>query len=282
MVTFISEKVTKEITRIYEISGVQMYLIEGSKRAALIDTGSGVGDLSGFIRTLTKLPITVLLTHGHVDHAMGTFQFEDVYMNFKDKEIYQAHCSMEMRKNYLSTMSPAAKFAEVTIEDYLPEASCERFHDLKDGDVFDLGGITVEAVYCPGHTPGSTFFWIHGCDVLITGDGCNYFTMLQDKFCLTVSEYEKHLMHAIERTKGKYTDIYLSHGQVIVPSSLLENVVLVCKEIEAGIDDKVPFEFMGVKGMVAKAFGSSGGSGYMRLDGGFGNIVYNPERIWQQ
>ena len=143
-------------------------------------------------------------------------------------------------------------------------------------------GITVEAVYCPGHTPGSTFFWIHGCDVLITGDGCNYFTMLQDKFCLTVSEYEKHLMHAIERTKGKYTDIYLSHGQVIVPSSLLENVVLVCKEIEAGIDDKVPFEFMGVKGMVAKAFGSSGGSGYMRLDGGFGNIVYNPERIWQQ
>ena len=42
-----------------------MYLVEGSETAALIDTGMGSGDLAAYIKTLTKLPVIVLITHGH-------------------------------------------------------------------------------------------------------------------------------------------------------------------------------------------------------------------------
>ena len=48
-----------------------MYLVEGTEKAALIDTGYGVGNLKGYIKTLTEKPLIVLITHGHLDHVAG-------------------------------------------------------------------------------------------------------------------------------------------------------------------------------------------------------------------
>ena len=64
------------------------------------------------------------------------------------------------------------------------------------------------------------------------------------------------------------------HGMK-VPVTLMKNVLEVCKEIEEGKDDRVPFTFLNLNGFVAKAYSKN----YMRTDGGFGNIVYNPDRI---
>jgi glyoxylase-like metal-dependent hydrolase (beta-lactamase superfamily II) len=65
-----------------------MYLIEGKEKAALIDTGVGVGDLKPFIRELTDKPLIVLVTHGHVDHALGAVSFDEVYMSHIDETVY--------------------------------------------------------------------------------------------------------------------------------------------------------------------------------------------------
>ena len=45
MVTFKSEKITEHLTRIHGITGELMYLAEGTQKAALVDTGSGIGSL---------------------------------------------------------------------------------------------------------------------------------------------------------------------------------------------------------------------------------------------
>jgi glyoxylase-like metal-dependent hydrolase (beta-lactamase superfamily II) len=277
MVKFYSEKTSDKITRIFAPGGEQMYLAEGKEKAALIDTGSGVGDLKMYISTLTNLPVIVLITHGHVDHAMGSAQFDEIYMSFMDKDIYMAHSSMDLRKAYLASFS---RFAGIEERDYIPVRSLERFHDIKDGDIFDLGGLTIEAVSCAGHSPGSMMFLICEEQALISGDACNFFTMLQDDSCLGLSTYERNLKITCEKVKGRYTTIYLSHGKYKPPVTLLENVIAVCEEIKAGTDDKVPFEFLGTKGYVAKDYEKSGNAIYMRIDGGFGNIVYTPNRIW--
>lgn len=273
MVKFHSEKISEHITRIYGLTEEQMYLVRGSQKAALIDTGSGAGSLRSYVETLTDKPVTVLLTHGHVDHAMGAPEFDTVYMSREDDYIYSQHCELEARKGYLS-QSP--DFDKIVEEDYIPVASADSFHDLREGDVFDLGGISVEVYSCPGHTKGSLCMLIREERTLITGDACNTFTFLFDTYSTGLSTYEKNLTALKEKTAGKFDRILLSHGPGReYPVELIDEVLEVCEDIKSGNVDDLPFEFMGKKAFIAKAMEMGGG----RLDGKLGNIVYDKERV---
>ena len=59
---------------------VQSFLVVGEERAALIDTGAGMGNLAKEVKEITDKPLYVLNTHGHVDHAGGNGQFPVVYL----------------------------------------------------------------------------------------------------------------------------------------------------------------------------------------------------------
>ena len=61
-----THKVEDGITRIESLqTGEYMYLIEGTDRAILIDTGMGLGNIKEYVDGLTKLPYDVVL-HGYV------------------------------------------------------------------------------------------------------------------------------------------------------------------------------------------------------------------------
>ena len=71
-VTYQTEQITPTITRILLPGQVFAYLVKGTERAALIDTGLGVGDLRAYVESLLDgMPYEVILTHGHLDHAAG-------------------------------------------------------------------------------------------------------------------------------------------------------------------------------------------------------------------
>ena len=74
---FKTRQVTNSVTRITGVTGEQMYLIQGTRRAVLVDTGCGIGDLSALVTQMTRLPVTVILTHGHLDHALGARPFDE-------------------------------------------------------------------------------------------------------------------------------------------------------------------------------------------------------------
>ena len=277
MVVFEKEQVSDRIIRIYGINGEQMYLILGEKQAALIDTGSGVGDLKGFVEGLTDLPVRVILTHGHVDHAMGAPQFEKVYLSPDDWALYDEQSPYEVRNAYLQS-SPS--FQKLTPEDYIPVRDHTFLRPIRDGQLFDLGGITIEAVLCPGHTMGSMMFLMRELDTLIAGDACTFFTMLQGDGCSGVYTYEKSLKAALLRVGGRYNRVLMSHSRLEAPVDLIEEVLEVCEEVRLGKDDHIPFTFLGTHGFVAKAYGNNGVSAYKRLDGKTGNLVYDETRIW--
>lgn len=74
---FKSEKINTAVTAIRSRSGEIMYLIEGLEKAILIDTCVGIKEFRNFVENLTRKPITVLITHGHMDHAnfMGNINY---------------------------------------------------------------------------------------------------------------------------------------------------------------------------------------------------------------
>ena len=271
---FRTEKLTGRITRIHAFCGEIMYLVEGADRAALIDTGSGIGDLKKCVDHLTDKPCIVLLTHGHVDHAMGAAQFDPVYMNFRDEHIFRQHATQDFREESLQTLVPPY---QADASDLQPSPDPGSFRDLEEGDRFDLGGITVEVYACPGHTPGSMVMLFPEERILLTGDACNPFTFLFDTYSTSVEEYEESLKALDEKLSGRFDRILVSHGSGEGYPEMIRDVIQVCEDIKARRTDDIPFDFRNRKGagLIAKETFFSDDPN-VRMPG---NIVYNPDRI---
>ena len=272
---FKAERIDDQVTCIRSLSGELMYLIEGEERALLMDTCLGCGSIRAFVEGLTDKPLTVVLSHGHIDHAMGAPEFDKVYMNHADIPIYQEMNDVQGRRGYIQGNVAPELYAQIKDEDFVAPTDME-FLDLTDGMEFDLGGICVQALALRGHTPGSMVFYIPQKRTLILGDACNTFTFMFSG-PVSIEEYRKNLAALRDRMEGKVDRVYLCHHLMEVPPSIMDEVIAVCDDIMAGNTDDVPFDFMGMKAYIAKAVEP----GQPRADGKLGNVVYAKEHIWK-
>lgn len=281
MVEFKPVRVSERILRIWAPGLEQMYLVTGEKRAALIDTGSGAGDLLGFVRRYTDLPLVVLLTHNHMDHAMGSAQFEEVWLSREDIDGFDREHADRDRRWRLKMEAPS--FTQIEESDYISIDDPARYCALNDGDRFDLGGLTIRAVALPGHTPGSMMFLVEEERTLLLGDACGNFTMMQGATSLPLSRYKAALRMAKTQTDGLYNRLCLSHDDLNPPLDLFERMIELIEEIHASKDDRVPFHYMDTAGFIAKRCipvenGPYGTGSNLRVDGGFPNMIYDPAR----
>ena len=108
-----------------------LYLVEGSNKALLIDAGTKIKDLDKIVATITKKPVMLVATHVHPDHVGESIDvFPELYINQADT---------------------------VNIPQFMPNYKGTVKY-LKDEQLIDLGGRTIEVVFTPAHTPGSTSF----------------------------------------------------------------------------------------------------------------------------
>ena len=86
------EKISKgpyDIWKINERLEATMYLVCGSEKACMIDTAYGLTDLKELTAELTGLPVSVINTHGHIDHVFGNRWFEHAMIHPADQALYQ-------------------------------------------------------------------------------------------------------------------------------------------------------------------------------------------------
>lgn len=258
-----------------------MYLAEGDDKALLIDTGVGIGSLKKFVTDLTDKEISVLITHGHVDHAMGAGEFDRVYMNHDDEEVYKNHSRMEQRVEYVRSTAEYTPGCEelrnIGPDDFIESKEFSEFLPLEAGMKFELGGITVEVLNGKGHTPGTMIPLIREMGILITGDACNGFTFLFEPTCSTVESYKEMLVNLKKETDGKYDRVLLFHGPGDGEMNLIDGVIEVCDNIMQGDSDEIPFEGIGCKGLIARAMNFRT---FSRVDGGVGNVIYRENGIF--
>lgn len=166
-------EVRPNVYRIENI-GVHMDLLVGEHHALLFDTGYGFDDLHGLVRRITDLPLYVVNSHGHVDHAAGNWQFDEVFIHPADVTVCIEHNGRQMRMAELDTAVLPEGF---DLEDYLSH-DCGNLRPVTEGDVFELGGITLEVVELPGHTAGSIGLYYQEERILYVGDAVNCFLWL--------------------------------------------------------------------------------------------------------
>ena len=275
-------KLDPRLFQFTDIAGTHCFLIIGDEKAALLDTGAGYGSLREQVSRTTRLPVQVLITHGHVDHAMGPGEFQNVWMSPLDEAIYREHSRTEIRMDYIESCAWAGEKPQVTEKELKPVKPFEQLHPLSSGDTFDLGGVTLEVHEGAGHTPGCVTILIPELRTLLLGDACNEFTYLFDENCSTVAEYRKMLLRLDRATHGRYDRVLVCHGPYcLAPAELLNSVIAVCDDILQGNADAVPVQIPiksihSASTVIAKAMDTAT---FSRVDGGIGNVVYNPKRI---
>jgi glyoxylase-like metal-dependent hydrolase (beta-lactamase superfamily II) len=281
---YTSEQLTPHLWRLKDSFGVAMYLVVGQQCAALLDTGYGLTGLRDTVCQITDLPVIVLLSHGHIDHAFGIYEFADVpvYMHPLDAETYKTHSDMAYRERFLRSSG-----FEFHTEDFQPERPIQ-FEPIHDEQTFDLGGITVKAYHVPGHTKGMVMFLIAEERIILFGDACGPNTMIMEDCSGNLSDYRASLLR-LKVHENEYDRVIRNHGTCESEKGLLDVVIDVCGRILNGTDAKRPLPqrmqemfptklteapiCYSAKEMVATAAGPK------PIDGIEGNINYRADKV---
>ena len=147
------------------------YLILGEKRALLLDTGLGVGQISDVVARLSSLPVTVINSHTHFDHVGGNVEFKNIW----NRDLSYTRKNMRGQPNAYSrdTLAPERLCGP------LPSGTDTKSHSirpwksthwLRDHERIDLGGRIIEVIFTPGHTPDSLTLFDRANGLLFTGD----------------------------------------------------------------------------------------------------------------
>jgi len=138
--------------------GTNCWLIaaDGAAGAVVVDPGFEPASVHAMLDSAGKHASGVLLTHAHADHAMqaGAFAGEDlpVWIHPADAVAFR---DPDAWANGSGT----------------PLTPVKDLRTFDDGDVLRLGGgIAVEVLHTPGHTPGSCCFRVEGDALIFSGD----------------------------------------------------------------------------------------------------------------
>ena len=201
------------IFEIDEFDCASVFVIVGSERALVLDTGTGIGDLRWVIEhKITDKPYDVVLTHNHADHIGGAGFFDEVWIHEADSDWTDLPVppTLEGRKFYARLIANRENKnysydAERDIVEW-PKEPVK--HIMRDGQVFDLGGRRVTVYHCPGHTPGECAVIDDKSRVLLIGDACNRNLLIPDE---VMEEAEKGLERLLALKGTAYDAVYNSH-----------------------------------------------------------------------
>jgi glyoxylase-like metal-dependent hydrolase (beta-lactamase superfamily II) len=146
------------------------YLILGSRRALMFDTGMGIGDLKALTSQLTQLPLMILNSHTHNDHVGNNWQFDSVYS--LDTEFSRSN-SRGSREDAQAEIAPGEVCGALPAGFKRDEYAVRPWKIagwVHNGQRIDLGGRTIEIIATPGHTPDSMTLLDRANGLLFTGD----------------------------------------------------------------------------------------------------------------
>jgi len=145
------------------------YLLNGSKQSLLIDTGLGICNIYNEVIQLTDNPITAVATHIHWDHIGGHQSFPDFYAHQEELNWLRGEFPLTMEQIKEMVVERCDLPEGYHVDEYkFFQGDPTRI--LKDNDMIDIGGRSIQVQHTPGHSPGHMCFWEKERGYLFTGD----------------------------------------------------------------------------------------------------------------
>ena len=145
------------------------YLLNGTERSLLIDTGLGICNISEIVAELTDKPVTAVATHIHWDHIGGHKYYPDFYAHAAELAWLDGGFPqpVEQIRKYVSDRCDLPKDFDLNSYEFF-QGKPARI--LYGDEVIDLGERSVKVLHTPGHSPGHMCFWEAEKGCLYTGD----------------------------------------------------------------------------------------------------------------
>lgn len=128
-----------------------------TRRAAIVDPGGDLPLLLAALRTHGATPESILLTHGHIDHAGAAAELAEMLavpvIGPAPEDAFLLDGLVESGRRFGLDARP------VTPDRWLEE-----------GESVAVGAASLEVFRCPGHTPGHVVFLDRAGGVAIVGD----------------------------------------------------------------------------------------------------------------
>jgi len=217
------------------------FLIIGSVKSVLFDTGMGISDISRVVEKLTNTEVVIVNSHTHFDHVGDNWRFPEIFVYADDRavEILKKGQSHEMIR---FDAAPDKFFKQppsgFEIEKWqIRPVDEENVRLLHHGDIVDLGNRKLEILHTPGHTHDSIMLLDRQNRALFTGD-----TFYPDLlFAFFRDEWGNSDLQIYENTIRKLTKLipdldylYPCHLKPLVAPDILTDVAKAFEAINKG------------------------------------------------
>ncbi len=130
---------------------------EHTREGVVVDPGDDVTEILKIVHRHGLRVKTIVVTHAHIDHIGGAQKLKEatgalVSMSANDIPLYD---HLDMQAAWLGMRPPDRT---------------EIDSPAREGERLRAGGIEMEVLDTPGHTPGSISLWIPSAKRLIAGD----------------------------------------------------------------------------------------------------------------
>ena len=200
-----------------EDGGVRFFLLTGTEKALLIDSGMNISNVREIAGSITPLPVFLLNTHADRDHIGCNEQFETFYMHPLEEPVYR-------RSGKPGTIIP-----------------------VQEGTTIDLGNRELKILELSGHTPGSIAILDVQHRVLISGDSIQkngrifMFGSHRD-----LESYIQSLAR-LEQRISEFDEIWPSHADIPLSPEIISMLHDGARAISAGTASGTPVDFRGTR-----------------------------------
>jgi glyoxylase-like metal-dependent hydrolase (beta-lactamase superfamily II) len=247
---FSVREVTRGVWLIAEPGHVNTWLVLGSDRAALLDTGMGIAPIRPIVESLTEVPVSIVNTHYHYDHTGGNHEFDDIsihslgvellerpwprevldaYMHYATRLLRVSDDYSKLDRRYFHLMTPDNSPASFPPDFDPTNWEIQPTHanrTLVDGDRVDLGDRVLDVMHTPGHSPDSICLMdaanglLFGADTVCTGP---LYAHLADS---NLDDYSRSVERVAELADDLRWVMVHHYGRVIAEPSLLTEIAV--------------------------------------------------------
>lgn len=198
----------------FEDGMVRFFLLTGTEKALLIDTGMTCPNARELAEGLTDLPLELLNTHTDPDHISGNSAFEEAYMSPNEEEYYR-------QKGGTCKVCP-----------------------VKENDSIDLGDRILTIIDNPGHTPGSIAILDEKYRVLFGGDSVQDGRIFLFGPGRNIPQYIEGLKH-LNTWRDRFDLVYPCHASLPVEPELIDQLIEGAQTIVDGKAEKIQVDVFG-------------------------------------